>query len=404
MARSPSRIVPSLQFQVVADVSRASRAAAHSFQNIVEAVRRGSATAADGLRAEPCETKRSRKLGVLRHLAIFSFALVAFTPMFLKPTAAAMLMGAGFISLAPLVLFVSNRTFSPFPFCALAGLFYLAFFVLPSFVIEPAWWRSGPGADGGIYGVVFDKITAETASLVLLGVVMMIATYYLVGVLLRPRHARPQIAEPPGLPLPLIVTAIAVAHVVFMLTPALRRSSPLAQVMNPIGYVAFGALYLTLLEKRLPRWIWIAFVVLIAAEIAASFIDGLVTPAILLVIFLGTIYWYARRRVGPVIAAGVICIFVAFPVLKLANPTALMTSGPISDHADADNPVAKIIHRMALVVTLQYVVDLTPERIPYARGGTLRNLITNPIPRIVWRGEAHARVGGVVGPSQLNPH
>lgn len=352
------------------------------------------------------QPKRRRSDRLMLLAAVGAAAALALSrPAFVELGAGWLLAAAALIGLVPAWLFVTGRSFSPYPFIALAGAFYALFFALPPFVIERGWWSEGFASGDAGYGVRFTAITTFTGALVLLGVAALIASYHVVAVLLRRRdHA---VAPPQRQPAMVIgaMYLIALGHVAFLFVPELRASSSLAQAMMPLGYLALGTLFLAWLRRELPRPLAAGLVlVIVPATVFAACDNRLITPAILLVLFLGTVFWHARRRLLPCIVAGAVCVLVVFPLLKFVDPAVFLPKAA-SDPASHQSPVVQIVRRAALVVTLQYVTDLTPARIPYWHGATLQNLATNAMPRVLWPDKPREELGQWFGHTyrMLNP-
>jgi hypothetical protein len=331
---------------------------------------------------------------------------------FVEPLPACLLIATILIGLVPSVLFLSGRQQAPLPFVALTGLFYVIFFALPPFFIERDWWTVGhePLESGLGFGVVFQKISARTATIVLGGVVALLAGYYALSI------ALPRSVSLVRLPkaysrnrFELLLWLLLVVHLAFLYVPALRAMPSLAQGMAPIGYFAAGMMFMSWMRGDLGRVAALAFWALVVPlEIAIHIYEGLVTPTVLFVVFLLTLYRYVRRSNVRVLALAVFFAVLVFPLLKVSSAwlgdwaasraaqSDTVRAGQIATAPDALDPDAirqKILRRMSLVVLLEYCVQQTPEKIAYLGGETLQNLKTNFVPRFLWSDKPRETIG-----------
>lgn len=321
------------------------------------------------------------------------------------------------IGLAACILYLRTRPQPPMPFLPLTAIFYIIFFALPAFFVDREWWSTGHTPEDS-YGVHFDKITTQTGFLVCLGLLCLVLTYYVISGLGALKKL-PSLALPPQYSksrFKVVLWLLALGHVVFLYAPALHRSSSIAQAAAPIGFFVIGMLFVLwqrgALRDTEKIFYWAVFIPL---EFIAHLYDGLITPIIVLFVFLLTIQWYLSRKVGLILLLATLAAFYVFPLLKLSNVFIVGNSTSLqsllSDRADAlgltaslfwdaargrernpavtaiaqKNVVAPILRRVSLVVLLQYCVDMSPNRIPYLGGTTLTNLATNFVPRFLWK-------------------
>lgn len=352
--------------------------------------------------------------------------LLLMKPDFVDWGAACLFVGAVWLCLIPMRRYVQSEHAS-LPLFVLTCLFYLTFFVLPPFVIERGWWTYG--AEGGQkIGLVIHRITTETGGLVFGGIALLLLGYYGLWRVLPAALSFP--ALPRRVPIPpvkMFVWAIVAAELIRLSFFTLRSISPLTQALEPLGYFAIGMLFVFWLRGHLGRWEAVAFwAVVLPLKVAIHLLIGLMTPIILLFVFLATLYWFARRRMGPVAVLTVCCIFFVFPVIKMSNvfmgsasttvfdraveriealgrAATVVVDGKGKPAASSNTPwqrkefTRQILRRISLVVLLQYATDWTPSRIPYLTGETLTNLVTNWIPRLVWPDKPTERLGQEFG-------
>jgi hypothetical protein len=347
---------------------------------------------------------------------------------FVEPLPACLLIATILVGLTPsvLFLFLSGRQQAPLPFVALTGLFYVIFFALPPFFIERGWWTVGyePLESGLGFGVVFQTISARTSGIVLGGVVALLAGYYVLSVTL------PRSVSLVRLPnacsrrrFELLLWLLLALHLAFLYVPALRAVPSLAQGMAPIGYFAAGMIFMSWMRGHLGRIATTAFWALVVPlEIAIHIYEGLITPAVLFVVFLLALYRFVERSNVRVLALAILFAVVVFPLLKVsgarlgdwmssrAAPREVVrvttAETPLADVLDdAETIRQKILRRISLIVLLEYCVQQTPEKIPYLAGATMQNLKTNVVPRFLWSDKPRETIGQWFGHKYriLNP-
>lgn len=337
-------------------------------------------------------------------------------PDFVESGATWLLIATIWVGLVPWHLHLRGSRPLALPFLPLVTMFYIVFFALPPFVIEPAWWAGTAGTADDPYGVNFHTITTFTAALVLIGVAAIVGTYYALQPALRALPV--SLRLPRDVPWPrvsIVLWVISAAHVVFLYLPVLRANSSLSQIMTPLGFFAVGSLFVAWQKGRLRDAEKLAYwVVLIPLQVLVHVYEGLITPIILLFLFLLTLYWSLSRKLGVVMLLAFFFALYIFPILKLSNlfivensptvmsrvsdkisavgmATILFSEGTgrdqhhLLDAVAGKNVIAPIVRRISLIVLLQYCVDQTPAQIPFLGGETLKNLLTNPVPRFLWK-------------------
>jgi hypothetical protein len=355
--------------------------------------------------------------------AFAALGLLLRRPEFVDPVAAWLFVLAIWVGLAACALYLRQTPQPPMPFLPLTVIFYVVFFALPPFLIEPGWWGQGGPPDHPT-GILLQELSVRTALIVLLGLSALVSAYYATrAVVPRWRPLMGAALDVPEKPLRVAVWALAILHVLYLYMPTPGFAAWLSQAMMPLGYFVCGMLLILWLRGRLNDVEKIIFWgVLIPLELFAHFVEGLITPIVLLFVFFVSIYWYRHRRFGVILILGALFAFYIFPVLKLSNffIAGQTTSwiGQLSEKADAlkiavqlfsgtpapnssapaaaainKNVVAPILRRVSLVVLLQHCVDKTPGTIPYLEGETLKNLATNVVPRVLWPGKPAETLG-----------
>lgn len=347
--------------------------------------------------------------------------LLLLRPDFLDPVAACLLIATIWVALIPPFLYLNDLQRKALPLMALTCGFYIFFFALPPFIIRRQWWTAAADATGAVYGISFESITTYTAGLIFMGVGACVGCYFLVEPVLRARLPRVRLPRDYSWSrVRLILWLFAAVHIVFLYVPMLRSISSLAQAMGPFGLFAVGALFIANRQQRMhdvEKFLF--FAVLIPLEVLVHVYDGLLTPILILFTFLLTLYLHYGRKIGVFLAVVVAFGLYTFPVLKLSNVfivdeavtgmqrvsdkisaigvAATLFSGSSDERAALlggdKNVVAPLVRRFALTVLLQYSVDQSPATIPYLKGETLNNLVTNLVPRVFWPDKPQEMMG-----------
>jgi hypothetical protein len=337
-------------------------------------------------------------------------------PDFVEPAAAWLFIATIWIGLLPWYRHLRQQPSMALPFLPLITLFYIVFFALPPFLIEAHWWSLG-GATADRYGIDFARITTFTGFLVFAGVLALLGTYYSMQPVVRRISVRYRLPKETSWPrISVVLWLLGAAYILFLYVPFLRANSSLAQIMIPSGFFVTGALFVAWQKDRLRDFEKLAYwAVFIPLQLLIHVYEGLITPIILLFLFLLTLYWSVSRKLGVVVLLVFFFGLYIFPILKLSNVFIVENSpsvaSRVSDKISAlgiaaalfsegvgapegnsvfsslagKNVIPPLLRRMSLIVLLQYSVDWTPERIPHLDGETLKNLLTNPVPRFLWK-------------------
>lgn len=309
----------------------------------------------------------------------------------------ALFASAAIVAIIPSFLFAAGRRNSSFPVLALTGLFYAIFFAIPPFLISRAWYSKSSEYSGpGIYFEIFDS---RTGIIVLGGILALIGSYWCLSRLLPSQLRLPQVAPIRNRRrLWLFLWLAALAHTAFLYVPRLNATSSLAQAMEPLGLFALGMLFVEMMRGRLDKTSTAALIVLaIPTTIAGYARTELVTPAILLIIYLTTLFIFAGGRLRYAVAFMAMCVVFVFPVLKMPRLLTELPTASAAEYNNINSIPANVIRRIALVSTLQRVVELTPHTVPFWGGATFANLVTNPVPRFLWHDKPKEVMGQTFG-------
>lgn len=315
--------------------------------------------------------------------------------------AAAVVMVLGFV---PAMVSLSDATEARLtPLMTLHGLFYSFTFGLPALSQKTAWY-SGP-----------DSIT-EALVLAILGLICLYAGYYtfrsaFAGV--RPiRFAGNVSAENRKW----IAWVLFGAYLAFHLFPSLGAIPSINMLSEPLVYLALGILVSERLDGTLARGHFPLLVGALAVTFVIKLLSGSLAQPVLLIVFLGILHWNRKRRLPWRMIATSVAIVVLLNPIKMTyrgetwniDPTELgfvekaelFWESAESYYLDAERPFiedASTVNRLAHIAVLSYVVEMTPERVPYWMGASYRTLLTSFIPRLLWPDKPQATVGQEFG-------
>jgi hypothetical protein len=311
---------------------------------------------------------------------------------------------AGF---APALAYLWRGARSPLPVLPLSGVFYALTFGLPAFS-EDLEWR----------GVRSESVTLAFV-LTVSGVLAMYLAYLVSGRLLF-RRLRP-VRVPGRLTAPrlrLLAWAAFLAHLGYQFTPALQEVPSVGHFFRPLAWVAIGLLFLSHLQGRLPRAHAAAFFgIALPVEMLGRLASGALYEFFVVVVFLSLIYWQVRRRVPWTVLAASTVVFVLLNDVKfeyrgrvslaelgdtdvwtrvttLAQVVTERYGGFGAGPADA---AVSSVNRIGHIALFAYVVDLTPDTVPYWGGETYTFLFASLVPRFLWPEKPEAGFGNEFG-------
>jgi hypothetical protein len=317
----------------------------------------------------------------------------------------------GFI---PAMAYLAAGARSPLPLLPLSGLFYALTFGLPAFS-EDLDWRGVPGS----------AITTAFV-LTLCGMAVMYLAYLLSGRLFF-RRLRP--VRIPGRLSPrrlrILAWACFAAHLAYQFAPSWQQVPSIGHFFQPLGWMAMGLLYLSYLEGRLPLAHRVVFFgVALPVELLGRLASGALYEFFVVVVFLSLIYWQVRRRVPLTVLALSAVFFVLLNDVKfeyrgrvsLAEFRATDVWAKVTTLAQvltesygdlqrgpADAAVSSV-NRIGHIVMFAYVVETTPEMVPYWGGETYTFLFASVVPRFLWPGKPEAGFGNEFGRRYLFLH
>ena len=178
--------------------------------------------------------------------------------------------------------------------------------------------------------------------------------------------------------------------------------------------------YLLWAQGTLPRiQTALVFFVALPLEFIELFSSGLLTRVMLFGIFMVIVIARAERGKALSIFLGLFLLIVAF--YPAVQGYRVLTWGGVAaqsnsfnkarifvrvaidrwrdgyDATEIEGMIKPLIRRAAHIVLFAYVVEATPEQVPYLAGATYRPFLTSFIPRALWPGKPEERLGQEFG-------
>jgi len=355
------------------------------------------------------------RTGILAILAALGCVLLVLVRPDRLPLASAVFSAATIgVGLLPGIDFIGRRSSQPFPFFPAVGAFYAVFFGLPPFLIDIFWPRDQPLQ---AYLRV-SSLGPEVTGLAFAGTALMIVGFFMSRSLVWQRLPVFRLPSPlhPGR-VRLLLWGLMAGHFLWMLVPGVQRLPSAGQFLQPAGYLAFGAFLLMAWRGELSRWEGaLVFGALLPAKLVLAVAATLLSSVLFLLAFLiMMLHQVARRWFWAGIAGLVGLTAVAFVPLHLVRDTETWTKlGPIGRVQHVGQLIGEqfseqrtfptappllppIVKRIAQVVVLGAVVELTPSEIPYWGGETYKPLLTSFVPRALWPNKPEERTGNAFG-------
>ncbi len=348
-------------------------------------------------------------------LVVASFYLLDHHPELLSTNQALLALGITWLGLLPSLQYLSDRKRPPIPFFPLVGLFYATSFGLPLFSKHVK--VSGR--------MSWANVNAQALILVLLGILGMNIAFYVFKFYLW-RNVTP--IKLSGLysrsKLLTLLWVILSAHIAFLYIPFINTIPSLGQLLDPIGYVAYGIFYIILSRGKLPVFqAWIFLGVFVPLEVIRRISSGLLAEIMLLGLFMVIIIWYERKRIPVIFISITMLVYLIFSPVKseyrhltwnrnFSDASALektslflnltikhyqgvMTSSQVNNSDDSANNA--VIERSAHILLFSDVMLKTPIIVPYWNGETYLPLFTSFIPRALWSDKPVETVGNQFG-------
>jgi len=304
-------------------------------------------------------------------------------------------------ALPGLVFLFSKRQGGLIPLMPLHGVFYAFTFGFPALSNKTDWLSEGE-----------DDITNALA-LTIWGLVCLYLGYYAFRRFykrlkpIRPRHVsiRQQIWA---------AWILFGGFLSFQFFPVLKSLPSVEQLSAPLGYLSLGILALLAFDRRLPRMHLLLFIAALPLTLGILTLSGSLAPPVLFLIFIGILYWNAKRRIPwlPIIA-GVLITIILNPVKLHYRDAVWYTEKPSLSYYEKAVELGNVIenyyagtdvfttvsedtstvNRLAHIATFGHVINLTPAVVPYWSGDSYRTLWTSFIPRALWPDKPQATIG-----------
>ncbi len=331
------------------------------------------------------------------------------------------------ISAWPLLLYANGVSMGAIPFLPCIGLYYLVFFGLPVFMAPLAYHL---GSKVLIYHVALDPIEPNTIALAAGGIAAQICTFFLATLLLGAKLPAFRIAGSETLSpraMTLLYSALLAANLIYRYVPSVQAIPSVGQLMEPVGFLAFGGLYLQWRRGLLPRWLsLVALLVALPLDLMDRSQHLYLTKILFLAMFAVFIMWRERQfRIAATILIVGACLALTYSFTvasRYAGSTAVQSIETAYDYAlrlirgegrfvtvplivkdqdvgeaTYDLLISPLVTRIGQIWTFQAVHDLSPERVSYMDGATYRPLLTSFIPRIIYPDKPREQAGGEFG-------
>lgn len=314
----------------------------------------------------------------------------------------------------PSIQYLSDRKRPPIPFLPLVGIFYVTSFGLPIFSKELEF--------AVIKRFSLVNVTDEDLILVLLGVLGMCISFYVCKSYLWHKISPIQLSGTyKQSKLLTLVWLLLLLHFAGLFIPFIKTIPSLNQLLEPIGYLAFGILYILWSRSQLPSFQSGVFLgICLPVEVIYRLATGALAQMMTLGLFMTIIIWYERKRLPIVLISLSILFYIIFNPVKyeyraLTWGGAYSNSSPIekvqlftnlvikqysnvgAEYKKKDSQKVSATERTAHILLFSNIVDDTPTIVPYWGGKTYSNLLTSYIPRAFWPDKPTQQIGNEFG-------
>ena len=320
------------------------------------------------------------------------------------------------LALVPTVLFLCKRCPTPMPFLALTGIYYGVFYGLSSFFhIRPKSTQTDPTKELD-YGIYLQQINLEAQILVLVGLMLMIGTFYFIW---RYASRMPYFCLPENYSidrLRLLVWGLVAIDCLWRAVPEIQQIPSVGQFVKPAGFLAIGLLVLMSLRKEL-SWFEnaILFLLVFPVVIVHALVSGLLTGLAMQFGFIMIILMYTRTRAFWVVGFGTILLVVVLypglsayrsltweapPKNNITKVSLLLKQTKLAWQRDDKyqaSTLEPLVRRISSYLYMSRVVSWTPSEVPYWTGKSYKPLFTSYIPRALWPDKPEERTGGEFG-------
>ncbi len=349
-------------------------------------------------------------------LVVFAFLLLALYVAFIHQDDTITLAQAGYATLIVMlgalpgvVSLVDRREAGLLPLMPLHGLFYALTFGLPVFSSKMDWSR------------VNSAVISDALVLTILGLICLYLGYYasrgLYSRSLRPIRFLNDVPLERRIWIAWILYGMSM---LFHLVPALGSLPSVGQLSMPLGYLSTGILFLLALDKAVSKKHLALLTAAIGFSLTIKLLSGSLAQTVFLLVFFGILYWGKKRSLplGFILISGIIAILLDPVKGNYRNYTwyaadsasqsyvykARMFYKATYDYYANDDTVSSdgintdVVNRVGHSISVfTDVINMTPEQVPYWRGGSYQTLWTSFIPRFLWPGKPQATIGNEFG-------
>jgi len=318
-------------------------------------------------------------------------------PTIFQRVLASLILLMGFI---PTFLYIKKNE-SGIPFLPLFGVIYSIYYALPIFTLEDYTVK---------FTVLPHASLGKALLLATLGFLMLLLSYYKLPGRAIGRHL-PRISiywNPQKAKLWAIILCVfgLLINYLSLIVQVPTQFTAAIFFLSQLSIVGMGILFILQLKGQLNKagkiLLWGIFLPLIILIILGA---GMIARVLFIIIFLSLTYWHFRRKIPW--KAAVVTALLLIALLSVRGEFRELTWG--GAYAEK-NPIGKSMlfselvftkresytkgselasTRTAHILSFAYVVDLTPERVPYWMGKTYLTLLWTPIPRVIfpWKPE-----------------
>ncbi|MCV3214632.1 hypothetical protein OGM63_14100 [Plectonema radiosum NIES-515] len=344
---------------------------------------------------------RRLRLFLIFILVVASGYLLKHRPEPISIDKALMALSIIWVGFLPSIQYLSDRKRPPIPFFPLVGIFYVTSFGLPIFSKELEF--------AVIKRFSLANVTNEALILVFISLLGMNISYYVSKSSLLQKISPIQLSGAYSKSkLLTIVWQLLLLHLAGLFIPFIRAIPSLNQLLEPIGYLAFGILYILWSRSRLPSFqTWVFLGVCLPIELISRLATGALAQMMTLGLFMTIVIWYERKRFPVTLISLSIIFYIIFNPVKYefraltwggkyshSNPiekVKLFTDLVIKQYSNLgaeykkkDSHKVSATERTAHILLFSNIVDDTPTIVPYWGGKTYSNLLTSYIPRALW--------------------
>ena len=331
---------------------------------------------------------------------------------------AALALAIMWLAAAPGIAYLGHikRRTRPFPLLPLTGIFYGLSFGLPTFLAHRL--RTGPNGEIEFYNLTFQReIDLETQALVLAGIALMFAAW--LGAKRWAAAGRMVFATPgnddPRL-LQVLAWGMAVAGSAYFHLPPIRALPSVGQLLIPAGFLGLSMFFLLWRRRQLPRLQAVVYFLVIMPDWMLQMSSGgSVTLAFMAITFLCVLYVMEGGAVPwKSLAIGGLLFVLIYPALNAFRTHIWYEAKDLNTYqkvvrfmeiakkhylkSDARTTTeTRLIRRISLLFTLDYVVEKTPGVVPYWGGATYAPLPVSWVPRVIWPGKPREESGNTFG-------